>query len=469
MLSIYNTLTRSEEEFKPLEDGKVRMYVCGPTVYSNCHLGHARPAVVFDTIRRYLIHLGYDVTFASNITDIDDKIIARANEEGVDISEIAATYTADYDTAMDGLGVMPPDIKPLCTEHIPQMIDLVQKIIDNGHGYVADDGSVYFDVMSLDGYGKLSRRDPDEEGVSRVDPDEHKRHPSDFVLWKASKPGEPKWESPWGDGRPGWHIECSAMSNEHLGVPFDIHGGGEDLIFPHHENEIAQCEAGYGSEFARYWVHNAFVTMDAEKMSKSLGNVLNLVDLLERFPGAELRFFILGTHYRTAIDFAPERLDEAKAGLERIFNALEVAERYIADKDLSAVPSTAAEDARAKFLQSMDADFNTAGARAAIFELVNEILRVIRAEDPKAAGTVQAMVDTVRELMSVLGLPAERPASAGGDDAITDDEIEALIKARADARAAKDFAESDRIRDELAAGGIEIRDVAGGKVEWKRS
>jgi len=532
MLRIYDTLTRREQEFKPLAEGiecasgrqrldgpqksagaappstcgapmpgrkhrpKVGMYVCGPTVYSHAHLGHARPAVVFDVIRRYLEYSGYEVKFVSNITDIDDKIIAKANEAGVEIGEVTREYTEDYIEVTRRLGVKEPDVRPYCTEHVPQMIDLVEKIIANGHGYAvnapdaAEAGAkdVYFDVESHRGYGKLSGRRPGEDDSAfaehRVEVDARKRHPADFALWKASKPGEPVWDSPWGKGRPGWHIECSAMSHAHLGVPFDIHGGGEDLVFPHHENEIAQAEAGYGTEFARYWIHNAFVTIDSEKMSKSIGNVTNLRDLLEHYDGSEIRFFLLGTHYRSPIDFTPERLDEARAGMERIYNAIEeaqLAQVLVAGTSgighIKPVASEAADKARKAFVEGMDADFNTAKARAAIFDLVNWVNgetaywrkkgTLEEAERPRVQELSDAVAAT-RELLEVLGLPAERPARAAAEGDLTDDEVDRLAAERRAAREARDFAEADRIRDELVARGVELRDNPDGTTTWKR-
>jgi len=481
MLRIYNTLTRREQEFTPLEPGKVGMYVCGPTVYSYAHLGHARPAVVFDVIRRYLEHTGYEVKFVSNITDIDDKIIARANQDGVEIGEVTREFTDDYVEVTRALGVKEPDVTPFCTGHIPEMIELVEKIIAAGNGYAVDAPQaaeagakdVYFEVASHRGYGKLSGRRPGDDDSAfaehRVELDERKRHPADFALWKASKPGEPAWDSPWGKGRPGWHIECSAMSRKHLGVPFDIHGGGEDLVFPHHENEIAQAEAGYGAEFAKCWIHNAFVTIDSEKMSKSVGNVTNLRELLETYDGSELRFFLLGTHYRSQVDFTPDRLVEARAGLERIYNALESAARVVAEAGaVEPTESDAAAKARTAFTEAMDADFNTAAARAAIFDLVSEINRIVAAADASGAGELAAAAAAVGELMGILGLPTARPERAAAEGAITDDEIDEIVEARRAAREAKDYAEADRVRYELLSRGVEIRDLPGGKVEVKR-
>jgi len=482
MLRIYDTLTRREQEFEPLAEGKVSMYVCGPTVYSHAHLGHARPAVVFDVIRRYLEYSGYDVTFVSNITDIDDKIIAKANEAGVEIGEVTREYTDDYIDVTRRLGVKEPDVRPFCTEHVPQMIDLVEKIIANGHGYAVDapDAAeagakdVYFDVESHRRYGRLSGRRPGEDDSAfaehRVEVDGRKRHPADFALWKASKPGEPVWDSPWGRGRPGWHIECSAMSHTHLGVPFDIHGGGEDLVFPHHENEIAQAEAGYGTGFARYWIHNAFVTIDSEKMSKSIGNVTNLRDLLEHYDGSEIRFFLLGTHYRSPIDFTPERLDEARAGMKRIYNALKLARRVIR-KAGGAQPSAckAADAATEKFTGAMDADFNTAGARAAIFELVTEMNRmsdeIEHGSGGASVGEVAAAAAKIPELMEVLGLPGLDPAEADRLEAI--ERLAGLVKQRAEARRNKDFTEADRIREEIADKGYDLEDLSDGSTVLK--
>ena len=469
-LRVYDTQRAKKVEFKPVHEGKVGIYFCGMTVQDKPHMGHMLAFVAGDMIRRYLEYKGYQVSYIQNFTDIDDKIIDKASKEGVGYREVAERNMKAYFDAANALHIKPATKYPLATEHIKEILDLIRKLVDRGHAYEAG-GDVYFRIRTFSSYGKLSKRKIDDLiSGARIAVGEHKEDPLDFALWKASKPHEPSWESPWGPGRPGWHIECSAMSHKHLGVPFDIHGGGEDLIFPHHENEIAQAEAGYGTEFARYWMHNGFVKINAEKMSKSLGNVTNLVDLLKRYDGSALRFFILGTHYRSPIDFAPERLDEAKAGLERIYNALDEAARIVWGSKVDAPISPAAADGEARFREAMDNDFNTAAARAVIFEMVTEINKLVQAVGAHEHSELFSLTQMTKKLLAVLGLPERRsfvtPLGAG----FTFDprEITELVEKRQAARAKKDFAEADRIRKELAARGVEIRDLPGGKVEVKR-
>ena len=472
-LAVYNTMTRKKEPFEPLEEGKVRMYVCGPTVYDSCHLGHARHGVVWDTIRRYLEYAGYDVTYVVNITDIDDKIIKRANEEGTDWRFITTRYIPDYFRDMDSLGVRRPDIQPRATEHIPEMIEAVKGLIDKGFAYEAG-GSVYFEVAKFEGYGKLSKRPVDEEGsdaVARVDPDPNKRAPADFALWKASKPGEPAWETPWGKGRPGWHIECSVMSSKYLGAPFDIHGGGADLIFPHHENEIAQAEALTGKKFVKYWLHNGFITVREEKMSKSLGNFVTLKELIGRYTGSALRMFFLGAHYRSPIEYAEERLVEAARAADRIYNCLEAVDRYLGiDLREDDIPEqqevlTRAKEIREEFAGHMDDDFNTAGALGCAFRLVDELNMRMTFEVGRAtlaAGPWLGLAANIlREFIGVLGLPPEREKLPEGknESALVD----LLVSVRGEARTAKQFAIADRVRSELARLGYEIEDAPGGE------
>jgi len=462
-LVAYNTLTRQKEPFEPIEPGKVRMYVCGPTVYSSCHLGHARHGVVWDTIRRYLEYAGFRVTYVVNITDVDDKIIDRARKEGVDWREITSRYIPEYFEEMAELRVQRPTWQPRATEHIADMIAAVRALIEKGYAYVVE-GNVYFSVARFPDYGKLSRRSLDDESVARIEPDPRKRHPADFALWKAAKEGEPFWDSPWGRGRPGWHIECSVMSAKYLGTPFDIHGGGEDLIFPHHENELAQSEALTGGRLARYWLHNGFVTVRKEKMSKSLGNVVELGDLLRRYTGSVLRFFFLSAHYRSPVEFSPESLADAAAGLDRIYNCLEAVDRRLASQP--AVESAAeggalarsAEAAREAFVRHMDDDFNTAGALGAIFELVADT-NVALQSHACGAGLAEA-TNVLRELLSVLGLPVERERPRAGelDEAL----VELLVSVRAEARRLGQYALADRIREGLARLGLEIEDLSGG-------
>ncbi len=460
MLKIHNDLTRSKEVFEPLEPGKVRMYVCGMTVYDLCHLGHARVMVVFDVVYRYLKALGFDVTYVRNITDIDDKIIARANERGEPFTELTERFIAAMHEDAAALGVLSPDLEPRATEHLPGIIAMIERLIERGHAYVADNGDVYYEVRSFPGYGRLSGKSIDDlEAGARVEPGEGKRDPLDFALWKAAKSGEPAWDSPWGAGRPGWHIECSAMSTQALGDTFDIHGGGADLTFPHHENEIAQSEGATGHPFVRYWMHNGFVRINDEKMSKSLGNFFTVREVLERYRPEAIRYFILTSHYRSPLNYDDTQLDQAGAALTRCYTAL---------RGLPESEPAGAEAFEARFHAAMQDDFNTPEALAVMFELVREINR-LRQDDPQAAAGLGA---ALRRMGDVLGLLQEDPETwlrgDSADDGLDDAEIETLIAQRAQAKAEKNWAEADRIRDQLQQAGIVLEDGPGGTT-WRRA
>ena len=489
-LRIYNTLTSAKEEFIPLHPGKVSMYVCGVTVYDNCHIGHARANVAFDVVYRYLQHAGYEVTYVRNYTDIDDKIINRANRDGVPYNVISERYIKAFDEDMALLNLALPTHQPKATEYIAEIIALVEKLIACGAAYPAD-GDVYFAVEKYSDYLKLSKRNLEEmQAGARVDVDERKRHPMDFALWKAAKPGEPFWSAPWGNGRPGWHIECSAMSMKLLGDTFDIHGGGKDLVFPHHENEIAQSEAASGKPFVRYWMHNGFVNINSEKMSKSLGNFFTIREILERYDSEVLRFFLLCAHYRSPIDFSDQNLADAEAGLERIYSALAAMEELLA-KYAAAAPAggsppdneTAAELAdklsklHLRFCTAMDDDFNTALAIAHIFDLVRSLNRVLA--DKNAANEavlllfkqIKAEIAGIAAVLGVLdSAPADFQARLKSRKTsalqIAVDEIERLVAERTAARKGKDFKRSDEIRDQLLATGIELLDSPSG-TEWR--
>ncbi|MEE9157741.1 MAG: cysteine--tRNA ligase [Gammaproteobacteria bacterium] len=462
MLTIYNSITRKKERFKPLEAGKVRMYVCGLTVYDYSHLGHARAMVIFDMVVHYLRARGYDVTYVRNITDIDDKIINRANENKEDISELTARFIKAMHEDTAALGVEMPDAEPRATQHIDQIINMINKLMENGYAYAADNGDVYYDVSRFPSYGKLSGKRLEElRAGARVAVEEAKDDPLDFVLWKAAKPNEPSWESPWGPGRPGWHIECSAMSTHCLGNHFDIHGGGQDLQFPHHENEIAQSEGATGKPFVNVWMHNGFVRVDDEKMSKSLGNFFTVREVLAKYHPEEVRYFILSSHYRSPLNYSKEHLDGAKAALTRFYTALR------------GLPNMhdEGEDAHADgFFAAMDDDFNTPEAIAVLFDLAHEINRV-RERDPAKAGQLARML---RRLGEILGLLQDDPeaflkrAEAGADQSILVEMIEQLIVQRDEARKHKAWAESDRIRALLAEKGIVLEDAASGTT-WRRS
>jgi cysteinyl-tRNA synthetase len=460
MLKIYNDLTNRKEEFKPLQEGKVKMYVCGMTVYDLCHLGHARVMVVFDVVYRYLKARGYEVTYIRNITDIDDKIINRANENGEPFGDLTGRFIQAMHEDSEALGILPPDGEPRATAHMDEILAMIQALIERGHAYAADNGDVYYSVSSFDGYGKLSGKSLEDLQVgARVEVGEVKRDPLDFVLWKAAKPGEPCWSSPWGDGRPGWHIECSAMSTCCLGDTFDIHGGGADLTFPHHENEIAQSEGATGKPFVNYWMHNGFVRINDEKMSKSLGNFFTVREILNRYQAEEVRYFILTSQYRSPLNYDDEHLDNARHALTRFYTAL---------RGLPQARAAGGEGFREDFFAAMDDDFNTPEALAALFELTREINRV-RGEGEGQAAELAALL---RELGGILGILQDDPEAylrggAGGDDGLSDQAIDEMIRQRQEAKAAKEWAEADRIRDELKARGVVLEDSPQGTT-WRR-
>ena len=456
MLNLYNTLTRQKEVFQPIEPGKARMYVCGMTVYDYCHLGHARVMVVFDMVARWLRASGLELTYVRNITDIDDKIIKRAAENGETIGELTARFIAAMNEDSDALGVIRPDFEPRATEYVPGMIAMIERLIANGKAYPAANGDVYYAVREFAGYGKLSGKSLDDmRAGERVDVDPNKRDPMDFVLWKAAKPGEPSWDSPWGQGRPGWHIECSVMSEKLLGEHFDIHGGGADLQFPHHENEIAQSEGATGQPLARFWMHNGFVRVDNEKMSKSLGNFFTIREVLQKYDAEVVRFFILRAHYRSPLNYSDAHLDDAKGALTRLYTALNTTAAAAVEVDW------VGNDAARRFKAAMDDDFNTVEAMAVLFELAGEANK----GSAEAAGLLKA-------LGGVLGLLQREPDVflKGGnvEGEVSEAEVEALIEARRAARAAKDWAESDRIRDLLASQGVQLEDK-GGVTSWRRA
>ncbi|NKB37840.1 MAG: cysteine--tRNA ligase [Gammaproteobacteria bacterium] len=460
MLKIYNTLSRQKEEFTPMVAGKVSMYVCGITVYDLCHIGHARFMLVFDTTVRYLRHRGYEVNYIRNITDIDDKIINRANENGEDIDTLTARYIEAMNEDTDALNMLRPDHEPRATEHIKEIIDITSQLIEKDYAYAADNGDVYFAVSKYKDYGQLSGKKIDElRAGERVAVDEGKKDPLDFVLWKSSKPNEPSWDSPWGAGRPGWHIECSAMSIKTLGEEFDIHGGGQDLQFPHHENEIAQSCCATGKGFARLWMHNGFVRVDDEKMSKSLGNFFTIREVMEKYSPEVIRFFILSSHYRSQLNYSDSHLDEARASLEGL---------YIALRDTEAGEGDIDESYLEQFNNVMDDDFNTAKAIAIFHELAREINRI----SDKPSSEAARLARTLKQLAAILGMLQSDPTTylQGGSngDGLSNDDIENLINDRTEARKNKDFAESDRIRDLLLEQGIALEDGPVGTI-WRRN
>ena len=469
-MKIYNTLTKQKEEFKPLEPGKVKMYVCGPTVYNLIHIGNARPMIVFDTFRRYMEHKGYEVNYVSNFTDVDDKIIKKAIEEGVDASVISQRYIAECKKDMEAMNVRPATTHPLATEEICGMLDMIGTLIEKGHAYAAADGTVYFRTRSFKEYGKLSHKNLDDlQGGNRsllVSGEDQKEDSLDFVLWKPKKEGEPYWESPWCNGRPGWHIECSVMSKKYLGDEIDIHAGGEDLVFPHHENEIAQSEAANGKEFARYWMHNAFLNIDNKKMSKSAGNFFTVRDIAEKYDLQVLRFFMLSAHYRSPLNFSADLMEAAKSGYERIVTCVDNLNYILSNKaeegTLSKEEEALLEEAKQfviRFDDAMDDDCNTADAISVIFELVKFVNTNAKAEASKAF--VTALKDEVVLLSDICGLIVEKKAE------ILDEEIENLIAERQAARKEKNFARADEIRDILLEKGIELKDTREG-VKWQR-
>ena len=469
MIRIYNTLSKKKEDFIPIEEGKVRMYVCGPTVYNFIHIGNARPMIVFDTVRRYMEHKGYEVNFVSNFTDVDDKIIKKANEEGVSADEISQRYIAECKKDMEGMNIMPATTHPLATQEIDGMIDMISTLIEKGYAYAVN-GTVYFRTRRFESYGKLSHKNLDDlQGGNRsllVSGEDEKEDPLDFVLWKPKKEGEPYWVSPWGDGRPGWHIECSVMSRKYLGEQIDIHGGGEDLVFPHHENEIAQSEACSGKEFSRYWMHNAFLNIDNRKMSKSLGNFFTVREISEKYDLQILRFFMLNAHYRSPLNFSAELMESSKNALERIQTAVDNL-KFIADH--AAVSELTEEEAKwiketdkfeEDFDRSMDDDFNTADAIAAVFDLVK--YANTQTGEGSSRAFAQALCDRIQSLCDILGIITEKK------EELLDEDIEGLIEERQAARKAKNFARADEIRNLLLEKGIILEDTREG-VKWKRA
>lgn len=465
-MKIYNTLTKKKEEFVPIEEGKVRMYVCGPTVYNYIHIGNARPVIVFDTVRRYLEYKGYGVNFVSNFTDVDDKIIKKANEEGVHATEISERYIGEFKKDLTGLNVKPATTNPKATEEIDGMIEMISSLIEKGHAYEKN-GTVYFKTRSFKEYGKLSKKNLDDlEAGIRISVSEDKEDSMDFVLWKPKKEGEPFWESPWSEGRPGWHIECSVMSKRYLGEQIDIHAGGEDLVFPHHENEIAQSECCNGKEFAKYWMHNAFLNIDNKKMSKSDGNFFTVREIGEKYSLSVLRFFMLSAHYRSQINFSRELMEAAKNGLDRIQTATYNLE-FI--KGASAVEKMTNEeenilkeinDLRIKFDVAMDDDFNTADAISAIFEIVRVANSKLTSDNSKEV--IDKVLEVIIHLCDILGIQATVK------EELLDEEVEQLIEDRQNARKNKDFAKSDEIRNLLLEKGIVLEDTREG-VRWKRA
>ena len=467
-MKIYNTMTRKKEEFKPLEEGKVKMYVCGPTVYNFIHLGNARPFTVFDTLRRYFEYRGYEVTYVQNFTDVDDKIIKRSHEEGISPEEVAEKYIKEYFTDCDGLGIKRASVHPQVTDNIKEIIVFIQDLIDKGYAYESE-GDVLFRTREFKEYGKLSHQNIEElELGARIDVDDKKEDPLDFVLWKAKKDGEPGWKSPWGEGRPGWHIECSVMSSRYLGNTIDIHAGGQDLQFPHHENEIAQSECRNGHVFANYWMHNGYINVDGEKMSKSLGNFFTVREISEKYDLGLVRFFLLSTHYRNPVNFSDTILDQAKAGLERLTNARDNAEfimskledTKMSDSEVKLVDEL--NSYKTKFIEAMDDDLNTSDAIAAIFELAKFMNTNIK--DTSSNEFIGLNVDLFNELTGVLNI-ANKSVEKNDDLARI---VEEMIEKRAQAKKNKDFALADKIRADLLEMGIVIEDTRQG-VKWKRA
>lgn len=466
-MKLYNTLTRKKEEFIPLQEGRVSMYVCGPTVYNYIHIGNARPMIVFDTVRRYLEYRGYEVNFVSNFTDVDDKIIKKSIEEGISSEEVANRYIAECKKDMADMNVRPATTHPLATQEIPGMLQMISTLIDKGYAYAAEDGTVYYRTRKFKDYGKLSGKNIDDLQAGHRDikvTGDLKEDPLDFVLWKPKKDGEPYWESPWCNGRPGWHIECSVMSKKYLGDEIDIHAGGEDLIFPHHENEIAQSEAANGKPFAKYWLHNAFLNIDNRKMSKSLGNFFTVREIAEKYDLQVLRFFMLSAHYRSPLNFSAELMEAAKNGLERILTAAENLKRLSgsASGEMTAEEKKLSDRTKLyveKFEVAMDDDFNTADAVSAIFELVKFANTNASGENSKAF--IDSLYELLEKLCDVLGIIIEK------EEEILDEEIENLIAERQAARKARNFARADEIRDQLSAMGIILKDTREG-VTWKR-
>ncbi len=485
-LTIYDSLSAEKQVFKPLQAGKVGMYVCGMTVYDYCHIGHARVMVAFDMVVRWLEAIGYDVTYVRNITDIDDKIIARASENGESISALTERFISAMHEDADNLGCLRPSLEPKATEHIDEMLRLIDTLAEKEFAYAGKQGDVYYAVEKFDDYGKLSKRNlEDMQAGSRVEVETDKRNPFDFVLWKSAKVGEPAWKSKWGEGRPGWHIECSAMSGKCLGETFDIHGGGHDLQFPHHENEIAQSEAVTGCTYANSWMHVGFINVDGEKMSKSLGNFFTIRDVMEHYHPETIRFFILSSHYRSQVNFSNDALNDAHAGLTRLYQALKKAEEFIgdADMDLDAIAFASTENYVTDFADAMNDDFNTPKAISVLFGLAKALNKAVNEQD---AGQAKALSVTLRQLASLLNIAQQNPTEflqmpvgslsnlgqTSGDassetSSLSADAIEALIKERAEAKADKDYARADAIRAELKSQGIELEDGANGTT-WRR-
>ena len=461
-LKLYNTLTRKKEDFVPIEPRKVKMYSCGPTVYNYFHIGNARPFIIFDTLRRYLEYRGYEADFVQNFTDIDDKMIKRANEEGITVKELADRFIGEYFTDAHGLGIKEATVHPKATENIDAIIGIINKLIEKGYAYNVN-GDVYFRVKKFKDYGKLSHQPLENlEAGARIEVGAHKEDPMDFTVWKAKKEGEPAWESPWGEGRPGWHIECSAMVNKYLGETIDIHSGGQDLIFPHHENEIAQSEAANGVPFARYWLHNGYINVDNRKMSKSLNNFFTVRDVAKEFDYDVIRFFMLSAHYRNPINFSHELLCQARAGLERIkncFDSLEFLKKTASDGECNDAVKKELEKFRQRFIDAMDDDINTADAISVIFDLVKYIN--ITADGSQSLATAEAAQSMLCELAGVLGIEIKDKQE------FLDADIEKLIEERNEARKAKDFKRADEIRDTLKENGIVLEDTRQG-VKWKR-
>ena len=459
-MKIYNTLTRKKEEFVPIDKDNVRMYSCGPTVYDYFHIGNARPFIIFDTMRRYLEYIGYKVTFVQNFTDIDDKMIKRANAEGITVKELGERFIAEYFKDAEAIGVKKATVHPKATENIDAIIDIIKRLCDNGYAYDVD-GNVYFRTKQFNEYGKLSKQPlEDLELGARIDVNERKDDPMDFALWKAKKPGEPFWQSPWGEGRPGWHIECSAMANKYLGETIDLHSGGQDLIFPHHENEIAQSECANCRQFSNYWMHNGYINIDGKKMSKSLGNFFTVRDILKEYDGEIVRFFMLSAHYRSPINFADTLMEQAKSAVERVYTCIENLEflkTNAEDAPCADEIKAKLDSFRSKFCDAMDDDLNTADAIAAIFDIVYMANTDITSASGK--GAIDAVLSLIRELGAVLGLFTKEKNNS------LDAEVEELIRQRNEARAAKDWATADAIRDKLKEMNIVLKDTPDG-VKW---
>ncbi len=462
-LYLYNTLKRKKEEFIPVEEGRVKMYSCGPTVYNYFHIGNARPFIIFDTLRRYLEYKGFEVKFVQNFTDIDDKMINKANELGITVKELADQYIDEYFIDAKGLGIRPATVHPRATDNIDAIIEIVETLIENGYAYNVD-GDVYYSTKKFSEYGKLSHQPlEDLESGARIDVNEDKKDPMDFALWKKQKPGEPAWESPWGMGRPGWHIECSAMANTFLGKTIDIHSGGQDLIFPHHENEIAQSEAANCCRFANYWVHNGYINVDNRKMSKSLGNFFTVRDVAKEFDYEVIRFFMLSAHYRSPINFSKDLMEGAKSALDRIYNCIESMEfflesakgRSLNDEETSYMNNLS--DYKDKFIKAMDDDLNTADAISVIFEIVADANKFITADKENGKEIIEKTIETIREMGGVLGILSRK------NDSGVSNEVQGLLEKRAEARANKNWAESDAIRDTLKEMGFAVKDTAQGQ------